>query len=136
MSPLADRRRFLQITTGSSIALGMDWGFLTALPRVEAAEAKLSRGLASLSGEVEPLVRLMQETLDALAKLDYPNFEVIVLDNNTREEAVWRPVEAHCKTLGPRFRFGPAAMPGPMLDTDLALLVSVLGGDAVHRKLP
>lgn len=45
------------------------------------------------------------ETLNALARLDYPNFEVIMIDNNTRDEAVWRPVEAHCATLGPRFRF-------------------------------
>ncbi len=44
-------------------------------------------------------------TLDALAKLDYDNFEVIVLDNNTKDEAVWHPVEAYCKTLGERFRF-------------------------------
>lgn len=48
---------------------------------------------------------MMCETLDALARLDYPNFEVIVLDNNTKDEAVWRPVEAHCRALGPRFRF-------------------------------
>ena len=32
-------------------------------------------------------------------------FEVIVLDNNTVDEAVWRPVEAHCAKLGSRFRF-------------------------------
>jgi exo-beta-1,3-glucanase (GH17 family)/cellulose synthase/poly-beta-1,6-N-acetylglucosamine synthase-like glycosyltransferase len=44
-------------------------------------------------------------TLDALARLDYPNFEVIVVDNNTRDEAVWRPVEAYCRQLGERFRF-------------------------------
>jgi exo-beta-1,3-glucanase (GH17 family)/cellulose synthase/poly-beta-1,6-N-acetylglucosamine synthase-like glycosyltransferase len=44
-------------------------------------------------------------TLDALARLDYPNFEVIVVDNNTPDEAVWRPVEAHCRRLGERFRF-------------------------------
>ncbi|MEO8224416.1 MAG: glycosyltransferase [Gammaproteobacteria bacterium] len=44
-------------------------------------------------------------TLDALAALDYPDYEVLVIDNNTRDEAVWRPVEAHCATLGPRFRF-------------------------------
>jgi exo-beta-1,3-glucanase (GH17 family)/cellulose synthase/poly-beta-1,6-N-acetylglucosamine synthase-like glycosyltransferase len=48
---------------------------------------------------------MMCETLDALARLDYPNFEVVVLDNNTPDEAVWRPVEAHCKALGARFRF-------------------------------
>jgi exo-beta-1,3-glucanase (GH17 family)/cellulose synthase/poly-beta-1,6-N-acetylglucosamine synthase-like glycosyltransferase len=45
------------------------------------------------------------ETLDALARLDYPDFEVLVIDNNTLEEAVWRPVEAHCAQLGARFRF-------------------------------
>ena len=44
-------------------------------------------------------------TLDALARLDYDNFEVIVLDNNTRDPAVWQPVEAHCAKLGPLFRF-------------------------------
>jgi exo-beta-1,3-glucanase (GH17 family)/cellulose synthase/poly-beta-1,6-N-acetylglucosamine synthase-like glycosyltransferase len=45
------------------------------------------------------------ETLDALAQLDWADFEVLVIDNNTRDEAVWRPVEAHCATLGARFRF-------------------------------
>ena len=44
-------------------------------------------------------------TLDALARLDYPDFEVIVLDNNTASERDWRPVEAHCQALGSRFRF-------------------------------
>jgi len=45
------------------------------------------------------------ETLDALARLDYANFEVLVIDNNTRDEAVWRPLEQHCALLGERFRF-------------------------------
>ena len=48
---------------------------------------------------------MLIETLDALARLDYPNFEVMVIDNNTPDEAVWRPVEAHCTVLGARFRF-------------------------------
>ncbi len=52
----------------------------------------------------EPPAMLI-ETLDGLARLDYPDFEVLVIDNNTRDEAVWRPVEAHCARLGPRFRF-------------------------------
>jgi exo-beta-1,3-glucanase (GH17 family)/cellulose synthase/poly-beta-1,6-N-acetylglucosamine synthase-like glycosyltransferase len=52
----------------------------------------------------EPPAMLI-ETLDALARLDYPDFEVLVIDNNTRDEAVWHPVQAHCATLGPRFRF-------------------------------
>ncbi|MBV9043645.1 MAG: glycosyltransferase [Alphaproteobacteria bacterium] len=45
------------------------------------------------------------ETLNALARLDWDNFEVIVLDNNTPEPETWEPVRAHCATLGERFRF-------------------------------
>ncbi|MCG7900397.1 MAG: glycosyltransferase [Candidatus Thiodiazotropha weberae] len=48
---------------------------------------------------------MMIETLDALAKLDYPNYEVLVIDNNTKDPQVWKPVEAHCEKLGQRFRF-------------------------------
>jgi cellulose synthase/poly-beta-1,6-N-acetylglucosamine synthase-like glycosyltransferase len=44
-------------------------------------------------------------TLDALSKLSYPNYEVIVVDNNTSDENLWRPVEEHCARLGPQFRF-------------------------------
>ncbi|NTU76342.1 MAG: glycosyltransferase [Alphaproteobacteria bacterium] len=45
------------------------------------------------------------QTLDALAALEYPNFEVLVVDNNTKDEDVWKPLEAYCAKLGPRFRF-------------------------------
>lgn len=48
---------------------------------------------------------MMVETLDALAALDYPNFEVLVIDNNTKDPAVWQPVKEHCQKLGERFRF-------------------------------
>jgi cellulose synthase/poly-beta-1,6-N-acetylglucosamine synthase-like glycosyltransferase len=48
---------------------------------------------------------LVIETLNALSGLDYPNFEVLVIDNNTFDESLWRPVEAHCARLGSRFRF-------------------------------
>jgi len=48
---------------------------------------------------------LVIATLDALAVLDYPNFEVLVIDNNTKDPELWQPVEAHCLHLGPRFRF-------------------------------
>ena len=60
----------------------------------------------------EPPAMLI-ETLDALARLDYPDFEVLVIDNNTSDAAVWRPIEAHCAQLGPRFRFFHVApLPG------------------------
>ena len=48
---------------------------------------------------------MLNETLDALAALDYPNYEVVVVDNNTKDPAVWQPVQAHCAELGPQFRF-------------------------------
>lgn len=49
--------------------------------------------------------QMVIDTLNALARLDYDNFEVILLDNNTPDPATWQPVEAHCRTLGPNFRF-------------------------------
>ena len=48
---------------------------------------------------------MLMETLNALALLDYPNFEVLVIDNNTQDPSVWQPIEAHCAKLGARFRF-------------------------------
>lgn len=48
---------------------------------------------------------MMIETLNALALLDYPRFEVLIIDNNTRDPQVWRPVAERCRELGPRFRF-------------------------------
>jgi cellulose synthase/poly-beta-1,6-N-acetylglucosamine synthase-like glycosyltransferase len=45
------------------------------------------------------------KTLDTLATLNYPNYEVIVLDNNTPDPALYEPVRRHCQRLGSRFRF-------------------------------
>jgi cellulose synthase/poly-beta-1,6-N-acetylglucosamine synthase-like glycosyltransferase len=43
------------------------------------------------------------ETLDALARIDYPNYEVIMIDDNTTDPDLWKPVEAHCQKLGFKF---------------------------------
>jgi exo-beta-1,3-glucanase (GH17 family) len=48
---------------------------------------------------------MVRQTLDALARLDYPDFEVLVIDNNTDDPALWEPVAEHCARLGARFRF-------------------------------
>ena len=48
---------------------------------------------------------MVRQTLDALAALDYPDFEVLVIDNNTADPALWGPVAEHCDRLGARFRF-------------------------------
>jgi cellulose synthase/poly-beta-1,6-N-acetylglucosamine synthase-like glycosyltransferase len=46
---------------------------------------------------------LIAETLHALARLDYPRYEVIVVDNNTPDEAQWQPVAELCHSLGFKF---------------------------------
>ncbi|WP_046270742.1 glycosyltransferase [Pseudomonas syringae] len=48
---------------------------------------------------------MVKQTLDALQRLDYPDFEVLIIDNNTQDPEVWEPVEQYCQQLGPRFRF-------------------------------
>ncbi|MEK9670921.1 MAG: glycosyltransferase [Rhodospirillaceae bacterium] len=48
---------------------------------------------------------MLAETLRSVARLDYPDFEVLLIVNNTPIEAMWRPVEALCRELGPRFKF-------------------------------
>jgi exo-beta-1,3-glucanase (GH17 family)/cellulose synthase/poly-beta-1,6-N-acetylglucosamine synthase-like glycosyltransferase len=48
---------------------------------------------------------MLKQTLDAVARLEYPNFECVVVINNTPDPALWRPVEDHCALLGERFKF-------------------------------
>ncbi|WP_192563501.1 glycosyltransferase [Pseudomonas gozinkensis] len=48
---------------------------------------------------------LVIATLDAIDKLNYDNYEVIVVDNNTQDPDLWRPVAEHCKKLGERYCF-------------------------------
>ena len=43
------------------------------------------------------------DTLRALLRLDYPRYEVILIDDNTDDEALWRPVEAWCARHGVKF---------------------------------
>ena len=48
---------------------------------------------------------MLNQTLDAIARLDYQNYECIVVINNTPDPALWLPIEEHCRTLGERFKF-------------------------------
>ncbi len=48
---------------------------------------------------------MLKATLDAVARLDYPNFECVLVINNTPDPSYWLPVEEHCATLGERFKF-------------------------------
>ncbi|GGO87878.1 hypothetical protein GCM10011584_13550 [Nocardioides phosphati] len=44
-------------------------------------------------------------TLESLLHLDYDDYEVLLVDNNTDDEALWRPVEAFCAAHPERLRF-------------------------------
>jgi cellulose synthase/poly-beta-1,6-N-acetylglucosamine synthase-like glycosyltransferase/exo-beta-1,3-glucanase (GH17 family) len=48
---------------------------------------------------------MLKATLDAVARLQYPDFECIVVINNTPDPAYWAPIEEHCRVLGERFKF-------------------------------
>src|SRR6266498_2224423 len=48
-------------------------------------------------------IEMLQKTLNALARLNYPNYEVLIVDNNTPAEEAWRPLEEICRKLGPKF---------------------------------
>jgi cellulose synthase/poly-beta-1,6-N-acetylglucosamine synthase-like glycosyltransferase len=50
-------------------------------------------------------VDIVRYTLLSLANLDYPRLLVQVVDNNTKDPEVWRPLERLCSSLGPRFSF-------------------------------
>src|SRR6516164_8431013 len=48
---------------------------------------------------------MLKQTLDAVSRLDYPNFECVVNINNTPDPAFWQPIQDHCRALGERFKF-------------------------------
>ncbi|MEH2497783.1 exo-beta-1,3-glucanase (GH17 family)/cellulose synthase/poly-beta-1,6-N-acetylglucosamine synthase-like glycosyltransferase [Bradyrhizobium sp. AZCC 1678] len=50
-------------------------------------------------------VEMLKQTLDAVSRLDYPNFECVVIINNTPDPEFWQPIQDHCRTLGERFKF-------------------------------
>jgi exo-beta-1,3-glucanase (GH17 family)/cellulose synthase/poly-beta-1,6-N-acetylglucosamine synthase-like glycosyltransferase len=48
---------------------------------------------------------MLKQTLDAVSRLNYPNFECVVIINNTPDPAFWQPIQDHCRALGERFIF-------------------------------
>ena len=52
----------------------------------------------------EPPTILMQ-TLETLSHLRHKNYEVLIIDNNTQDSSVWKPVEVFAGTLGKKFQF-------------------------------
>ncbi len=115
--------------TGAAIALGI--GIILLIPLIIIALARIDEFAQIAFGrkplrliEAPPLApeatvpkisihipahneppEMLKQTLDAVAGLDYANFECVVVINNTPDPALWRPIEDHCRTLGERFKF-------------------------------
>lgn len=49
--------------------------------------------------------QMVIDTLKRLARLQHGDYKVYVVDNNTTDESLWKPVEACCVQLGERFQF-------------------------------
>jgi cellulose synthase/poly-beta-1,6-N-acetylglucosamine synthase-like glycosyltransferase len=47
---------------------------------------------------------MLIETIRSLEAVEYPNLEIVIIDNNTADEDTWRPVADYCSTR-PRVRF-------------------------------
>ncbi len=46
---------------------------------------------------------MVVKTLESLRRIDYPAFEIIVVDDNTPDEETWRPVSEWCAQHGVKF---------------------------------
>ena len=87
----------------AAIAFGRKPFRLIASPPL-AAEVTAPKVSIHIPAYNEP-PEMLKQTLDAIARLDYQNYECIVVINNTPDPALWLPIEEHCRTLGERFKF-------------------------------
>jgi cellulose synthase/poly-beta-1,6-N-acetylglucosamine synthase-like glycosyltransferase len=89
------------------------WELCDALGR-EAWPRRVQEGAAPEARSTTPFVSLQVpayneppdmviETVKSLCSLDYPAYEVIVIDDNTDDETLWRPVEAWCREHDVKF---------------------------------
>ncbi|EAQ34547.1 glycosyl transferase, family 2 [Nitrobacter sp. Nb-311A] len=69
-----------------------------------ASDAPLPKVSIHVPAYFEP-PEMLKQTLDAVSRLDYPNFECVVIINNTPDPAFWQPIQDHCRALGERFKF-------------------------------
>ena len=56
---------------------------------------------------------MVKQTLNALANLDYPDFEVLIIDNNTKDPAVWEPVRGLLRNPRPALQVLPRGTDWP-----------------------
>ena len=75
---------------------------ITASTRLDVAESELPFISLHVPAHNEP-PDMVIETLRSLLQLDYPRYEIILIDDNTDDEDLWRPVEAWCDRHGVKF---------------------------------
>src|SRR6202040_1284606 len=87
----------------ATVALGREPTRLlsASLPAPAAYMPKVSIHIPAYREPPDMLLR----TIDSVAQLDYPDFECVVVINNTPDPAFWQPIEKRCRELGPRFKF-------------------------------
>jgi cellulose synthase/poly-beta-1,6-N-acetylglucosamine synthase-like glycosyltransferase len=95
---------FARIEEIAAIAFGRKPARLIASPPLAAALPTMPKVSIHIPAYREP-PEMLKQTLDAVARLDYPSFECVVVINNTPDPAQWRPIEEHCAVLGERFKF-------------------------------
>jgi hypothetical protein len=75
---------------------------ITPQTRLPVADKDLPMISLQVPAHNEP-PEMVKETLRSLLRLDYPRFEIVVIDDNTDDEALWRPVEEWCGRHGVKF---------------------------------
>jgi cellulose synthase/poly-beta-1,6-N-acetylglucosamine synthase-like glycosyltransferase len=88
----------------AAVAFGKKPGRLIASPPLAPELPYTPKVSIHIPAYMEP-PDMLKLTLDAVARIDYPNFECVLVINNTPDPALWRPIEEHCRTLGERFKF-------------------------------
>jgi cellulose synthase/poly-beta-1,6-N-acetylglucosamine synthase-like glycosyltransferase len=75
---------------------------ITPTTRLSVPDGELPMVSLHVPAHNEP-PEMVIETLRSLLRLDYPRYEIILIDDNTDDEELWRPVEAWCARHGVTF---------------------------------
>jgi cellulose synthase/poly-beta-1,6-N-acetylglucosamine synthase-like glycosyltransferase len=110
VSPMAFLFSFLLFmleTAALTLSLTYAFEVLDVLCRVRWRHRAAPKSLGSYAPMVSLHVpayneppELVEKTLRSLANLDYPFYEVILVDNNTPSEATWQPLAEVCREYG------------------------------------
>ncbi len=95
----------LNLAVGLFLSLLQIAAVLLPRPKIRAKRLKKHPFVSILVPSYNEPPAILIETLEKLSELNYDRFEVLIIDNNTKDPAIWRPVENFVATLGSKFRF-------------------------------